>query len=208
MKNQIKIKVCGMKYPQNILEVEKLLPDFIGFIFYEKSKRLVDEETFFVETQNIKRIGVFVNETIEVILDKINQNQLDGVQLHGDELPQFCELIKPKSLVIKAFQVDENFDFNQLEAYRKYVDYFLFDTKSSDENRGGTGKKFNWNVLENYKLSVPFFLSGGITNEDIEAIKNFYHPQLYGVDINSGFEESPAVKNIEKISTFIRDLRK
>lgn len=208
MKKPLKIKVCGMKYAQNILEVKKLLPDFMGFIFYEKSKRRVDEETFSVETKNIKRIGVFVNETVEIVLNKIKEHQIDGVQLHGDELPQFCELLKPKSLVIKAFQIDEKFDFNQLKLYEKCVDYFLFDTKTNATERGGTGKKFNWKVLENYKLSVPFFLSGGITNEDIEAIKNFHHPQLYGVDINSGFEESPAVKNIEKISTFMQDLKK
>jgi phosphoribosylanthranilate isomerase len=207
-KLQIKIKICGMKYPQNILEIANLLPDFMGFIFYEKSKRQINQETFSVDVGEVKKIGVFVNESNSIIIEKIKAYNLGGVQLHGNETPEFCNQLKQETLVLKAFQIDEHFNFDLVENYQTSVDYFLFDTKTNDDRRGGTGKKFNWKLLQNYKLQVPFFLSGGISVDDIEAINSFSHPQFYGIDINSGFEETTAVKNVKKITTFIDQLRK
>lgn len=196
-----------MKYPENILDVANLLPDFMGFIFYNKSKRFVCEEIFTENITGVKKIGVFVNEFNPIILEKVKQFKLDGVQLHGDETTEVCNELKQKTLVLKAFQINEKFNFDLLEKYESSVDYFLFDTKINDESRGGTGKKFNWDLLQNYKLQVPFFLSGGISSDDMEVIKSFSHPQFYGVDINSGFEDEPAMKNVKKITTFIDQLR-
>ena len=129
------------------------------------------------------------------------------VQLHGHETPEYCKQIKDSGItVFKAFSVDESFDFAILQAYSGFCDYFLFDTKG--QLPGGTGQKFNWQLLENYKGDIPFFLSGGIDSNDLEAVLNFRHPQLFGIDINSGFEISPALKDVEKVKSFISGIRK
>lgn len=204
MVKNLKIKVCGMKYTANREAVEKLPVDFLGFIFYPKSKRFVGENTEPGLFHSDKpKVAVFVDENAFEILGLVKNLGFEYVQLHGKENPKTCRLLKNQGLkVIKAFNLNEDFDFVTLEAYSKSVNYFLFDTKT--DLPGGSGKKFNWEILEKYQGKVPFFLSGGIGPEDVEAIKKLNHPQLFGIDLNSGFEDEPGVKNIEKLDEFIR----
>lgn len=204
MVKNLKIKVCGMKYTANREAVEKLPVDFLGFIFYPKSKRFVGENTEPGLFHSDKpKVAVFVDENAFEILGLVKNLGFEYVQLHGKENPKTCRLLKNQGLkVIKAFNLNEDFDFVTLEAYNKSVNYFLFDTKT--DLPGGSGKKFNWEILEKYQGKVPFFLSGGIGPEDVEAIKKLNHPQLFGIDLNSGFEDEPGVKNIEKLDEFIR----
>lgn len=203
------IKVCGMKDAENVKSIASLKPNFMGFIFYKKSKRWVADEVLdglLNEIPNsIKKVGVFVNHTIENILPKIKK--IDYIQLHGDESVAFCKKLKEADVnIIKAFGVDDDFDFEKLEAYLPYCDYFLFDTKT--KSYGGSGKKYNWQKLETYNFDVPFFLSGGISVNDAEMIKEIEHPQLYAVDINSKFEIEPGLKNTEQVKTFIEKINK
>ncbi|MEE4287556.1 MAG: phosphoribosylanthranilate isomerase [Mariniphaga sp.] len=203
MIDNLKIKVCGMKNTANREAVEKLPVDFLGFIFYPKSQRFVGENTspgLFESTKT--KVAVFVNENAFEILGLAKNFGFDYIQLHGKENPKTCQLLKNQGLtVIKAFNLNEEFDFSVLKAFEKSVDYFLFDTKT--EVPGGSGKKFNWEILEKYRGKVSFFLSGGIGPDDAEDIKQLEHPQLFGIDLNSGFEDEPGVKNVEKLNTFI-----
>lgn len=205
----MKIKVCGLKYGDNILEISKLNVDMMGFIFYRKSPRFIENflkpEIIERIPKKIEKIGVFVNSSIEEIKDAVFNYKLTGVQLHGNETPEECELLKDGVLVIKSFLINDNFDFNVLKAYQYCCDYFLFDTYSKDY--GGSGKKFDWNLLKSYKLDTPFFLSGGISFDDAEMICNFSHPKFFGIDINSRFEIFPGLKDIEKIKKFINLLK-
>ena len=208
--NELKIKVCGMRDPENISGVTATLPDYLGFIFYPKSKRFVDFESSSVVLSavpdSVKKVGVFVNETPKKVLEVVQNWNLDVVQLHGNETPKYCQQIQNSGVtVFKAFSVDEQFDFEKLTQYSGVCDYFLFDTKG--QLPGGTGQKFNWQLLENYKGDVPFFLSGGIGPDDLAAVRNFGHQQLFGIDINSGFEISPALKDVEKVKYFISGIR-
>jgi len=208
--SNLKIKVCGMRDPENISGVVAALPDYLGFIFYPKSKRFVgfepSTEVMAVVPDSVKKVGVFVNETPEKVMQTVQNWDLDVVQLHGHETPEYCRQIQNSGItVFKAFSVDESFDFATLEVYSGVCDYFLFDTKG--QLPGGTGQKFNWQLLENYKGDVPFFLSGGIGPDDLEAVLRFSHPQLFGIDVNSGFEISPALKDVEKVKTFISGIR-
>ncbi|RLD65648.1 MAG: phosphoribosylanthranilate isomerase [Bacteroidetes bacterium] len=199
-----KLKVCGMKYPDNIRQLLKLKPDFIGFIFYKKSKRYVGHNLNIKKLnipESIKKVGVFVNAEVDEIKDKIKEYQLDLVQLHGDESPEICKELKQTGIKIsKAFQVDENFDFSVLKPFFSVCDYYLFDTKT--KLYGGSGKKFNWKILEKYNNQKPFFLSGGIDLEDVDEIDKLKNLNIFAIDINSKFEISPGVKDIEKIKKF------
>jgi len=200
-----------MRDPENISGVVAALPDYMGFIFYPKSKRFVgfepSLEVLAIVPDSVRKVGVFVDETLEKVLEIYQNWDLDVVQLHGNETPEYCQQIKDSGItVFKAFSVDEEFDFSKLQSYSGVCDFFLFDTKG--RLPGGTGQKFNWQLLENYKGDVPFFLSGGIGPDDLEAVLNFRHPQLFGIDINSGFEISPALKDIEKVKLFISGIRK
>ena len=206
----LKIKVCGMREPANISGVVAANPDFVGFIFYPKSKRFVGfhplPEVLAVVPGSVKKVGVFVDEIPETVLSVCACWDLEAIQLHGKESPEYCRQMKRSGLVvIKAFSVDESFDFSSLEAYRDSCDFFLFDTKS--QLPGGSGQKFNWHLLNNYLLDSPFFLSGGIGFEDVKAIRELSHPQLFAIDINSGFEIRPALKDIEKVGKFIHEIR-
>jgi len=213
----MKIKVCGMRDTENISELVKLKPDYIGFIFYDKSKRFV---TNFPEVEipsEIKKVGVFVNESIGKVIEILEENKLDAVQLHGNETPEYCNQLRHSELVseshpieiLKAFSVDNDFDFSKTEPYQKVCDYLLFDTKGKEY--GGNGVKFNWQVLDNYKGTTPFLLSGGITKNDVQALLSFLRRQeskkCIGIDINSGFEIEPALKNIEEIKEFKQNLK-
>jgi phosphoribosylanthranilate isomerase len=204
----MKLKICGMKYPENILEVSQLLPDYLGFIFYEKSSRFFDGEIPEIP-KSIKKVGVFVNARLMEINGKIKKYDLDLIQLHGNETPEFCrDLQKSKIKIIKVFSVDDDFDFEILNKYEDVCDYFLFDTKG--KLHGGNGFTFNWQILDRYKSQKLLFLSGGIGIEEISKIKKLNLP-IFAIDVNSKFEIEPGLKNtklckdaINRVSTTIK----
>jgi phosphoribosylanthranilate isomerase len=204
----MKLKICGMKYPDNILEVGSLLPDYMGFIFWEKSARYFDGVIPELP-KSIKKVGVFVNETVEVILAKAIQYDLQAIQLHGQESVEFCADLKQeldsKIEIIKVFSVDDAFDFEVLKPFEAVCDYFLFDTKG--KLPGGNGTTFDWKVLKKYPSSKPFFLSGGIGLEEMKAVKEISKTNLplYAIDVNSKFEIEPGLKNIELCRNIRRD---
>jgi phosphoribosylanthranilate isomerase len=199
------IKICGMKYPDNILEVGSLLPDYMGFIFWEKSARYFDGIIPDLP-KSIKKVGVFVNETAEVILAKAIKYDLQAIQLHGQESVEFCLNLKneldSEIELIKVFSVDDDFNFDALKPFETVCDYFLFDTKG--KLPGGNGTTFDWKVLEKYPSSKPFFLSGGIGLEEIDLTKEILATNLpiHALDVNSKFEIEPGLKNIEKLNSF------
>lgn len=205
----MKIKVCGLKHPENIQAVAALQPDYMGFICYRKSPRYIDvlpADALASIPASIHKTGVFVNENAEAINLLIDKYGFDIIQLHGDESPEFGKAFRNRVTVIKAFGVDNDFDFGQLDNYVNNVDYFMFDTKTS--GYGGSGKAFNWNILNKYTLDIPFFLSGGISLDNIDEIKNIAHSQFYAVDLNSRFEIEPSLKNIEKLETAFDIIKK
>mgnify|MGYP001973117705 CR=1 FL=1 len=166
----MKIKVCGLKFKSNILGVSKLEPDYMGFIFWEKSRRHVKGTTPNLSQTKIKKTGVFVNADFEKISEKASVHKLVAVQLHGQESPEFCKKVRNLGVeIIKAFSIDEDFNFDILEKYNLCSDYFLFDTKG--KSPGGNGVSFDWEILRNYKYEKKFFLSGGIGFESIDALK-------------------------------------
>jgi phosphoribosylanthranilate isomerase len=198
----MKLKVCGLKNRENIIEVLEYKPDFIGFIFYDKSPRYISEElkpSFIQDISASNKVGVFVNASEVKMLDIASRYGLDYLQLHGNETAEFCKQIQKSIPIIKAFQIDDYFDFSILNEYEDACTYFLFDSKS--KQYGGSGETFNWEKLNEYKLQKPFFLSGGVDLENIEQIlllKSEF-PNLYAVDINSKFEIEPGIKDISKI---------
>lgn len=203
------IKVCGMKYAANIALLGELEPDYMGFIFYKKSPRyvhgLLPPKIVSDIPEHIKKTGVFVNAPIDEIMSMAEIYQLDAIQLHGQEPPALGRELKAKGFVVlKAFHLQSAEDLKTTIAYEDACDYFLFDTPSTAH--GGTGQKFNWQLLEAYKGPCPYFLSGGIGPDDAETIKNLSAIQPIGLDINSRFEREPGLKNIEAIQTFIEQL--
>jgi phosphoribosylanthranilate isomerase len=206
----MKIKICGMKEAQNIQEVAKLNPDLMGFIFYEKSARYVDAKILADAVQtlpsSISKVGVFVDEELEKVLDLCNSFGLKYAQLHGKETPEYCEKIKAGGIsVIKVFHMDKTFDLSQVEAYENYSEVFLFDTKT--KGYGGSGKHFDWSLLNQYTLDTPFLLSGGISTEDLTTIKALNIPKLMGIDVNSRVEISPGNKDVNKVKELILKTR-
>ena len=195
-----------MKYEENIQTVASLQPDYLGFIFHEKSPRNFSGKTVKIP-DDIKKVGVFVNASIKVILSKTEEHHLDTIQLHGNEDVIYCNALREKLNrveIIKVFSVDDEFDFNQLEPYEEVVDFYLFDTKG--KLPGGNGFAFNWNVLNHYSSNKPYFLSGGIGLEEIQNLKEFILSKAsnycYAIDVNSKFELEPGLKNIEKLKEF------
>jgi len=209
----MKLKICGMKYPINIKDVAALQPDYLGFIFYEKSKRNFGGKIPEI-SNNIKKTGVFVNEAAEVVVEMVLKYQLSAVQLHGDESVAFCHGLRQKFYatnkveIIKVFSVDENFDFKIVRTYENVCDYFLFDTKGKE--KGGNGITFNWELLKNYSSNKPYFLSGGLGLEEVGNLKEFIKSEVsrncYALDVNSKFEIKPGLKNVEDLKLFIKDL--
>ena len=204
----MKLKVCGMKYRDNILKVAALKPDYMGFIFYEKSLRFMCEDIP-VLPNDIKKVGVFVDTSIEKIKEMREKFNLNAVQLHGHESPEFCQKLRNEHIeIIKVFSVENEFDFSKLKVYEPHVSYFLFDTKGP--NPGGNGYSFDWTILQNYNSNTPYFLSGGIGLEDIEALNHFQKSaaaqQCYAIDVNSKFETKPAYKDSIKLKKFIETL--
>jgi phosphoribosylanthranilate isomerase len=204
----IKVKVCGMRDKMNILRMTETQPDYMGFIFYPQSARYIGTDRSVINqvTAGIKRVGVFVNEDPQKIVKTADVCQLDLIQLHGNESVQTCREIKSAGFqVIKSFALDEKFDFSVLIPYLAVCDYFLFDRKS--ELYGGTGQKFNWDLISGYPYQTPFFLSGGISLSDASRINDIKHRALHAVDINSRFETEPGLKDVEKVKEFIDEIR-
>jgi phosphoribosylanthranilate isomerase len=201
----VRLKICGMKYPDNILEVGSLLPDYMGFIFWEQSARYFDGEMPILP-KSIKKTGVFVNASQEEIISKITKYDLQAVQLHGHESVAFCKELKEHFgnaiEIIKVFSVDSAFDFDQLKPFETVCDYFLFDTKG--KLPGGNGTTFDWKVLENYSSKKPFFLSGGIGLDEIDLVNEILKTDLpiFAIDLNSKFEIEPGLKNTKLLSSF------
>lgn len=200
-----------MKFPKNILEVGAYHPDYMGFIFYPKSKRFVGEDfspkSLEKLPKSIKKVAVFVNEEVNRIIEIQKQFSFDFVQLHGSESVAECEILKENNInVIKVFSVDTYFNFNDVAAYESVSDYFLFDTKTP--KYGGSGKTFDWELLENYTLSKPFFLSGGLSIHNISKIKLNKYPMLAGLDFNSKLEDSNTKKITEEVSELIEKIRR
>ena len=206
MKNsKLKIKVCGMRDTLNIADLMTVHPDFIGFIFHELSPRNCKLPPRLTIPKSVRKVGVFVDKPLDYILFKKEEFGLDFIQLHGNESPDFCREVQYKAApVIKAFRVDARFDFKILNAYEPVCNLFLFD--AAGPKAGGNGLRFNWDLLKAYKGETPFLLSGGIDKSMAIAVKNFKHPAFLGVDINSGFEMSPGMKNITNIKQFTDEL--
>lgn len=200
------IKVCGMTDGENIRQTEQLGVDFIGFIFYPRSPRFLFEMPTYLPVRS-RRIGVFVNESKDNILMYADRFGLDYIQLHGNESPEYCHNLQAAGMkLIKAFSIATPRDLSSVSAYEGLCQYYLFDTKTPQY--GGSGNQFDWTLLNRYTGNTPFLLSGGINQYSAAAIRNFHHPRLAGVDINSRFESSPGLKDIGRIQTFISELRR
>jgi phosphoribosylanthranilate isomerase len=202
----LKIKVCGMRNPANILALAELAPDYIGFIFYPRSARYVGSGPIPHISPNIKKVGVFVNACEREIANTVNKYQLDMVQLHGNESPELCALLRNSGIeVVKAFHVDQSFNGHQLQAYQTCTDFFLFDTKTALP--GGSGHQFDWQILSQMIITKPVFLSGGIGPDDLDKISQIESIPLHAIDVNSRFEDAPAQKNIPKLADFMHQCR-
>ncbi|MCA1755944.1 MAG: phosphoribosylanthranilate isomerase [Bacteroidales bacterium] len=207
--NSLIVKVCGMTLTGNIKEVAESLPDYMGFIFFPGSPRYVGDDQFpdlpSDMPETIKKTGVFVNEREETVRAIVKRHNLQAVQLHGDESPEYCRNIKKEKItLIRAFRISGN-TIPDVEPYSAICDLFLFDTSSA--GYGGSGKKFNWEILKQYNGNTPFLISGGISPEDVEAIIGFSHKSFAGIDINSGFETSPGIKDATAVNNFINSIR-
>lgn len=208
------IKVCGMREAENIRQVEALDPDWMGFIFWKKSKRNVSKIPSYLPTA-CKRVGVFVDESPDTIRRIAQGYALDLIQLHGQEPPEglrhlrsLCSVYFGTTAVprlIKAFNIATAEDLEKTKPYEGLADYFLFDTKG--KMVGGNGEQFDWTVLQHYHGSTPFLLSGGIGPDDVNRVKSFHHPQCIGIDLNSRFETEPGLKDTELLSAFIKQIR-
>jgi len=202
------IKVCGMREAENIREVEALGIDLMGFIFWPKSSRYVSEPPAYLPTQ-CKHVGVFVDADIEELMQKVQDYGLDYIQLHGHESPDYIRdlgsVCGDAIATIKAFNIATKEDLEATKPYEGTVDYFLFDTKG--KSVGGNGEKFDWSVLAEYVGDTPFLLSGGIGPDDADRVRAFQHEKCIGIDLNSRFELSPALKDIKKLREFIKEIR-
>lgn len=205
----MKIKVCGMKYLENMQQVAALQPDYLGFIFYPKSPRNFESEIPEID-ESIKKTGVFVNASIGFVVEKVNQYGFKAVQLHGSESVEYCQELNSHDLDIelfKVFSIKDEFDFSVLSAYEPFVNYFLFDTKGKD--KGGNGYTFDWSVLKTYPSSKPFILSGGIGVDEVEKVKEILKTDLpiHALDINSRFEVEPGLKDVELLKRFFEEIK-
>lgn len=196
-----------MREPDNIREVAALGIDWMGFIFYARSpRRFENEKRIPAPASSCRKVGVFVNESVERMMELAVLHGLDYLQLHGNESPETCYALQKRGFsVIKAFPVATEADLASTAGYEGRADYFLFDTKCN--NYGGSGKSFDWSVLNSYRGDTPFLLSGGINPESLSALRDFRHPQLAGIDLNSGFEVSPGLKDAGKLKSFINELK-
>lgn len=193
------IKVCGLKDVQNLTDISQLNIDMVGYNFYKPSARYLDHVLPDIPA-NIKKVGVFVNASLDAIKLKTALHKLDYAQLHGDESLSFCKEVKSFIPVIKVFSIDDDFNPDILKDF-DFCDMFLFDTAT--KNFGGSGQKFNWNILYQYDIKIPFLLSGGIGPNDVDEILKIDHPLFMGIDINSKFEISPGMKKVAEVREFV-----
>ena len=205
----MKVKVCGITRMDQLRQLEALGVDYAGMIFFEGSKRYIGEkfhnDSESVRNTGIKKVGVFVNTELEIIEKAIKEYRLYAVQLHGDETDEFCLELMDKAKVIKVFRIGSEESIDALvEPFQAACHYFLFDTDTS--SFGGSGKQFNWALLEEAVIGKPFFLSGGIGPEDVAKLEAFQHPYLYAVDVNSRFETEAGVKDMEWVKQFVNEL--
>ena len=198
------IKVCGMREAENIREVEALGIDWLGMIFWPKSSRFVSQRPEYLPNQ-VKRVGVFVDEEAGRVMETADEYGLDLIQLHGHESPEYISMLKGHR-IIKAFNIAIPSDFRDTAPYEGLADYFLFDTKGKQV--GGNGEKFDWSVLSSYQGRTPFLLSGGIGPEDVEQVRAINHPKCIGIDLNSRFEIAPGLKDVSKLKEFIVKVNK
>lgn len=210
----MRIKVCGMTLPEQVNALDDMGVDFAGFIFYPKSPRYVAQKISAEKMRHIKgriaKVGVFVNTPYEELMRTVENYRLDMVQLHGDETPFFSEKVANYVTVIKAFRLSDNDPLDWItRPFHESSDMFMFDTMGS--GYGGTGKKFDWNVLKSANIDKLYFLSGGIQPGDEEKLKDFAKEEagkkMFSIDINSRFEVSAGVKNMEKIKSFVENLK-
>ncbi len=205
----MKIKICGMKNAENITQVLDLQPDWMGFIFYPFSPRNVEEDLAY-EIQDFdwghtNRVGVFVESDLAFILRKAALFDLTWIQLHGKYDLSLIKELRQQFKIMKALPVATTYDIQASEAYQDEVDMLLFDTKSA--LHGGSGKRFDWSVLNTYTTAVPFLLSGGLSPDCLEDLIHFEHPAFEGIDLNSGFELSPGIKDISRLESFVSNLK-
>lgn len=212
----LQLKVCGMKH--NTDAVASLHPDYLGFIFYEKSPRNYDLNEIPELQSGIRKVGVFVNASVDFVVEKVQQFGFNVIQLHGSESAEYCaelknklqiERVKKSEIEIwKVFSIKDEFDFSVLEAYDLVVDKFLFDTKGKE--KGGNGYTFDWEVLKDYPSKKPFILSGGIGLDEINSVKNMLKTDLplFAIDVNSKFEDQPGLKNIDLLKSLVNDLNR
>ena len=217
MDNPLKIKVCGMREPENLEQLCSIGPDYVGYIFYPRSKRFVgvnpDPALFKIPPADILKVGVFVNEEMDQLTQMVEEHHLDLVQLHGNESPAYCGKLKGLGIrIIKALNTGGGPGGNLLpgdaaiEDYKEVVQTLLFDTPGP--GWGGSGQKFDWSLLNEQDVTLPYMLSGGIGPEDAKAIRELKQKNLLGIDLNSRFELSPGVKDIGLLKEFFIDLRK
>ncbi len=199
-----------MRHPNNIRELVNLRPDYMGFIFYEASPRfagnMLTSETMGLIPKEIKKTGVFVNSSFDQIEAAIQRFNLDAIQLHGNESPDLCNRIRTKGLeVIKAFALKTASDLTKANEYKEVCDFFLFDT--STPTHGGSGRKFDWKVLKEAPIALPFFLSGGIGASDASRLLDECPVMPYALDLNSRFETQPGLKDIQAIERFMQEIK-
>lgn len=205
MKGKVLVKVCGMREPENILKIATLKPALMGFIFYRDSPRYVGDSFRIPDTLSpcVKRVGVTVNESAQQVKNLVTMHHLNFVQLHGHETVEECKHLYEEGIaIIKAFSIDDTMDFSVTHDYQPYVEYFLFDTKG--KYQGGNGKRFNWKLLDKYNGHIPFLVSGGIGAEHLTEIERLQHPRFAGIDINSGVEIAPGLKDEEKVKSIVQ----
>ncbi len=202
------VKVCGLNNRENIMAVSKLEVDLIGFIFYKGSPRYFNKALSFDEVREIpkriKKVGVFVNETIYNVLNAIAHYDLDLVQLHGNENPEYCKELMQYVKVIKTISVKDNTSLLEMKKYSQACNYLLFDTSSP--TYGGTGQTFNWQLLKDKEIDTPFFISGGVSLDSIQEIKDLKFKNLIGIDVNSKFEIKPGQKDVNKIQQLLKEI--
>lgn len=209
----MRVKVCGMTQPEQVTQLADMGVSFAGFIFYPKSPRYVFKHmttTQIRKENNINKVGVFVNASIEEVLHMVDECRLHLVQLHGDENPKYCEKIADYVSVVKAFRLSDNDSVEwMIRPYMDCCDMFMFDTMGA--GYGGTGKKFDWSVLQGTEVGKPFFLSGGIEPGDEAKLREFQQEPaakaLFAVDINSKFETSPGYKDMDLVRGFVEKMK-
>ena len=208
----MRVKVCGITQEEQLLKLAETGATFAGLIFYPKSPRYVLRQmttSQIKKENNVNKVGVFVNASVEEVLHVVDECRLHMVQLHGDETPRYCEKIADYISVVKAFRISDSDNIGwRIKDYMEVCDMFMFDTEGA--GYGGTGKKFDWGKLHDVAVGKPYFLSGGIEPADVEKLKSFsLLPEakgLFAIDINSRFEILPGVKDMERIKKFIQQL--